>query len=89
MPYNLYITAQIRWLGLLLYLPDGPCSFLGTEKFLGASGIGLSASFGKEWFNQRETSGGGVGLQINYGYLPDTLTIHYVSLMLALTLTRF
>jgi hypothetical protein len=88
-PNDWYLTGQVRWLGALLYLPDGPCSFLGLDKLLSLSGIGLSLSFGKEWFSNDGERGIGLSLQLNYGYLRDKLAIHYWSIMLVPTLTRF
>jgi hypothetical protein len=89
MPFDLYLTGQIRWIGLLFYLPDAPCEFLGTGKLSGYDGIGLSLSVGKEWFPNQDEGGIGIGLQLNWAYLDEAPGINYFSIMLVPTLTRF
>jgi len=89
MPYDIYVTGQIRWVGALVYIPNAPCATLQTSKFEGFDGIGLSLSFGKEWFDEEDHTGFGIGLQANYAYLGDRPTFHYFSIMLVPTLTSF
>ncbi len=89
MPYDLYLTGRVRWVGVLFYLPDAACDVLGTEKLEGFDGIGFSLSFGKEWFADEDDAGFGVGLQVNYAYLADKPGIHAFSILLAPTLTSF
>ncbi len=89
MPFDLYLTGQIRWVGTLFYLPDAPCEFLGTGKLYGWDGIGFSLQVGKEWFPGHRDGGLGIGLQINYAYLDEAPGLNYFSIMLVPTLTRF
>jgi len=89
MPFDIYLTGQIRWVGTLFYLPDGPCEFLGTGKLYGWDGIGLSLQVGKEWFPDDSDGGVGIGLQLNYAYLDEEPGINYFSIMLVPTITRF
>ena len=89
MQSNIYLTAGIRWVGALMYIPAMPCDILYTEKFEGIDGIGFNLSFGKEWLSDDSDWGVGLGLLGNYVLLTDTMNIHYLSIMLGLTVTKF
>lgn len=88
-PVDIYLSGHIRWVGALLYIPDAPCSVLSLEKLEGFSGIGLSLSIGKEWFDDEKSLGFGIGLQGNYVHLGGKPDIDYFSVMLVPTLTNF
>jgi hypothetical protein len=88
--HDLYATAQFRYYGLRLYLPDVPCDADVAEKWQSYQGPGFTVGLGKEWFGENDR-GLGLGIQVNYGKLRNGswAAIDYVSLMLAITFTKF
>jgi hypothetical protein len=88
--HDFYATAQFRFVGLLLYLPGVACDAKLGEKYQSYQGPGLTVGIGKEWFGDND-KGFGLGLQLNYARLKNDpwAEFDYVSLMLALTFTRF
>ena len=88
--HDFYATAQIRFVGLLLYLPGVMCDAKRSEKYQSYQGPGLTVGLGKEWFGDND-KGLGLGLQLNYARLKNDpwAEFDYVSLMLALTFTKF
>jgi hypothetical protein len=87
---DFFVTAQVRLVGLLLYMPAVICDRYFSDKFEWYRGPGFSVTLGKEWFGDDE-GGIGLGLQGNYAYLMHSggFAFHYGSLLLVLTLTRF
>lgn len=88
--YDFYATAQLRFVGLILYLPGVLCSAERGEKHQSFQGPGVTIGVGKEWFGDND-KGLGLGLQLNYAKLENDpwAEFDYVSLMLALTFTKF
>ena len=88
--YDFYATAQARFVGLRLYLPNVLCGVKLGEKWQSYQGPGVTVGLGKEWFGD-DDKGLGLGLQFNYAKLKndDWVEWDYVSLMLALTFTKF
>jgi hypothetical protein len=88
--HDFYATAQFRFYGLRLYLPDVPCDAKVGEKWQSYQGPGFTFGLGKEWFGDND-KGLGLGLQVNYAKLKNDpwAELDYVSLMLALTFTKF
>ena len=88
--YDFYATAQARFVGLILYLPGVLCSAERGEKHQSYQGPGVTVGIGKEWFGDND-KGLGLGLQLNYAKLKNDpwTELDYVSLMLALTFTKF
>ena len=88
--HDFYATAQIRFVGLLLYLPGVLCDAKIGEKYQSYQGPGLTVGLGKEWFGEND-KGLGLGLQLNYAKLKNEpwAELDYVSLMLALSFTKF
>jgi len=87
---DFFVTAQVRLVGLLMFMPGVVCDYYFSDKFEWYRGPGFSVTLGKEWFGG-DDGGIGVGLQGNYAYLMHSggFAIHYGSLLLVLTLTRF
>jgi hypothetical protein len=88
--YDFYATAQVRFYGLMVYVPGVLCDAALSEKYQWYRGPGVSAGLGKEWFGKND-KGLGLGLQVNYARLTndDWAKFDYVSVMLALTYTHF
>jgi len=88
--WDFYATAQARLVGLVVYLPGVLCSAESGEKSQSYHGPGLTAGLGKEWFGDND-KGFGLGVQLNYARLrnDDWMRFDYVSVMLALTFTKF
>jgi hypothetical protein len=88
--YDFYATAQVRFMGLRLYLPGVLCGVELGEKYQSYQGPGVTVGLGKEWFGDND-KGLGLGLQFNYAKLKSDpwAEFDYVSLMLALTFTKF
>lgn len=88
--YDFYATAQLRFVGMRLYLPNVLCDVELGEKYQSYQGPGFTIGVGKEWFGDND-KGLGLGLQLNYAKLEDGdwMEFDYVSLMLALTFTKF
>jgi len=88
--YDFYATAQVRFVGLILYLPGVLCSAERGEKHQSFQGPGVTFGVGKEWFGDND-KGFGLGVQVNYARLNNDgwARFDYVSIMLALTFTKF
>jgi hypothetical protein len=88
--YDFYATAQVRFMGLLVYLPCVLCDVKIGEKYQSYQGPGVTVGVGKEWFGDND-KGFGIGLQFNYAKLKNDpwAEFDYVSIMLALTFTKF
>jgi hypothetical protein len=88
--YDFYATAQIRFVGMLVYLPGVLCDVKLGEKYQSYEGPGVTFGLGKEWFGD-DDKGLGLGLQGNYAKLrrDGGAEFDYVSVMLALTFTHF
>jgi len=90
--YDFFATAQVRLIGLALYLPDVICNDYYADKWEWYKGPGFALTLGKEWYEDDEDEGGiGLGIQGNYAYLTHSsdVRLHYFSLLLVLTLTHF
>lgn len=87
---DFFVTAQVRLVGLLLYLPGVICDYYFSDKFEWYRGPGFSVTLGKEWYGD-DDGGIGLGIQGNYAYLMHSgeFAFHYGSLLLVLTLTHF
>jgi hypothetical protein len=87
---DFYVTAQVRLVGLLMFMPGVICDRYFSDKFEWYRGPGFSVTLGKEWFGD-DDGGIGLGIQGNYAYLMHSggFAIHYGSLLLVLTLTHF
>ena len=88
--FDFYATAQVRLVGMLVYVPGVLCDAALGEKYQWYRGPGVTFGLGKEWFGD-DDKGLGLGVQINYARLvrDDWAKFDYVSVMLALTFTHF
>ncbi|MCP4680295.1 MAG: hypothetical protein GY854_33345 [Deltaproteobacteria bacterium] len=85
MPWNLYLTASVRWARILLRLEEAETCWF-SEEFHTYDGIGGWLTFGKEWMGKR--TGFGLGLGVNYiRSLSEKQTFDQLGVMLLLTLT--
>lgn len=87
---DFFVTAQVRLIGLLMFMPGVICDRYFSDKFEWYRGPGFSVTLGKEWYGD-DDGGIGLGIQGNYAYLmhASEFAFHYGSLLLVLTLTRF
>jgi hypothetical protein len=88
--YDFYATAQARFVGLMVYVPGVLCDAALGEKYQWYRGPGVTVGLGKEWFGD-DDKGLGLGVQVNYAKLKhgSYAEFDYVSVMLALTFTKF
>jgi hypothetical protein len=87
---DFFATAEVRLIGLLLYLPGVICEDYHEDKFESYRGPGVSLTLGKEWFGG-DDGGIGLGIQGSYARLAKDGggRFDYASAMLVLTVTRF
>ncbi len=86
---DLYLTTQLRYVGMLLFFPSIVCERYFSDKYEWYGGPGLSFTVGKEWFGNN-ARGIGLGLQGNFAHLRgDDVNFNYFSLMIVGTVTRF
>lgn len=88
--FDFYVTAQVRFVGLMVYVPGVLCDAAVGEKYQWYRGPGVTFGFGKEWFGG-DDKGLGLGVQLNYAKLKNGgwAEFDYLSVMLALTFTKF
>ena len=89
--FDFYATAQIRLMGLMMYMKDVVCDSYCADKYEWYRGPGIALTLGKEWFEEEKDRGVGLGIQFNWAHLThdDDATISYTSLLLLLTVTKF
>ena len=89
--HDFFVTAQMRYMALLLFIPGVICEDYNEDKYKWYKGPGIAATLGKEWFKEGKDGGVGIGLQFNYARLNHDrgFSFDYMSVLLLLTLTKF
>ncbi len=89
--HDFFVTAQMRYMALLLFMPGVICEDYNEDKYEWYKGPGIAATLGKEWFKEGKDGGVGIGLQFNYARLNHDggFSFDYMSVLLLLTLTHF
>lgn len=89
--YDFFATAQVRFMGLMIFMKDVICDDYFADKFEWYRGPGVALTLGKEWFKEEKDKGVGLGLQFNFARLShdNGVTIDYMSLLLMLTISKF
>ena len=87
--HDFFVTAHVRLMGLMLFLPGVVCDSYFADKYEWLGGPGFGVTLGKEWFGGNER-GVGLGIQGNYAYLYSSeISFNYFSALVLLTISRF
>jgi hypothetical protein len=90
-----FLTAHLRWIGLLVSMPSVPCFWDRTN---GTGGPGIGLTIGKEWFEserkgrrEMDEDEGAIGLAVqgNYAHLTGSPELRYASGLVLVTFTHF
>lgn len=89
--YDFYATAQVRFMGLMMFMKGVVCDDYFEDKYEWYKGPGVAFTLGKEWFKEEKERGLGLGLQFNWARLShdNGVTIDYMSFLVLLTVTKF